>query len=363
MKKINIQDWKEFKIEDLFELVKLNKLNSEDSRKFRTLEETDRNKVPAIVAKKGNNGVMYYVAKEDYETTSNKLVIIGDGAVASGLVYYHENEFTILHNAYAIDIKEKGEYSRYTFLFLKTIIQTMIYNQYGYEEKPTWNKVKLNRIYLPVDISGEPDWKYMESYIKQLYTRERESSYHVTTYLEKSKSHKINIEKWKEFQINNLFSIKRPSPRSVKKYNEGSIPFVSSGNYNNGVDSYRTPLSNESLEMGNCITVSPVDGSTFYQPSDFLGRGGAGSSILLLYNDKLNKYTGLFLSAVIRGVLTRKYQYNDMGSSESIKLEYIKLPVNKKNELDWQYMEEYMKKLETSMKNMIETNNNFINVS
>ena len=88
MKKINIQDWKEFKIEDLFELVKLNKLNSEDSRKFRTLEETDRNKVPAIVAKKGNNGVMYYVAKEDYETTSNKLVIIGDGAVASGLQFY-----------------------------------------------------------------------------------------------------------------------------------------------------------------------------------------------------------------------------------------------------------------------------------
>ncbi|MBF0710177.1 MULTISPECIES: restriction endonuclease subunit S [unclassified Gemella] len=155
----------------------------------------------------------------------------------------------------------------------------------------------------------------------------------------------IDITKWKKFQISSLFQIKRPAPRSVKKYNDGSIPFVSSGNYNNGVDSYRMPLDNELLEKGNCITVSPVDGSTFYQPTDFLGRGGAGSSILLLYNDKLTKYTGLFLAAIIRGTLTRKYQYNDMGSSESIKLEYIKLPVNIKNEIDWEYMERYVKQL------------------
>lgn len=42
-----------------------------------------------------------------------------------------------------------------------------------------------------------------------------------------------------------------------------------------------------------------------------------------------------------------------MGSSESIKLEYIKLPVNIKNEIDWDYMENYMIKLEKTLKNMV----------
>lgn len=51
------------------------------------------------------------------------------------------------------------------------------------------------------------------------------------------------------------------------------------------------------MDKGNCITVSPVDGSAFYQETDFLGRGGAGSSILMLYNADINKYSGLFLSS------------------------------------------------------------------
>jgi putative N-6 DNA methylase len=156
---------------------------------------------------------------------------------------------------------------------------------------------------------------------------------------------KINIQDWKEFKINSIFDIKRPASRSVKKYDEGNIPFVSSGNYNNGIDSYRIPLNNELLDEGNCITVSPVDGSTFYQETDFLGRGGGGSSILLLYNQNINKDVGLFLSTVIRSTLTRKYQYNDMGSSESIKEEYIKLPVDINGEPDWEYMERYVKQL------------------
>ena len=362
MKKINIQNWKEFKIEDLFELVKLNKLNSEDSRKFRTLEETDRNKVPAIVAKKGNNGVMYYVAKEDYETTSNKLVIIGDGAVASGLVYYHENEFTILHNAYAIDIKEKGEYSRYTFLFLKTIIQTMIYNQYGYEEKPTWNKVKLNRIYLPVDISGEPDWKYMESYIKQLYTRERESSYHVTTYVEKSKFHEIDIKNWKEFTLPELsLEIIKPNvfhTREIKESSEMDVAYIVRSKFNNGIKCYVEKNNNIEINPSGVITFGAENATFFYQKQSFI----SGRDIYYIDTRSLNEKTCLFLVSCLQKI-TDKYTYNNGLFPKDLIKEKIKLPVKIDNSPDWQYMEDYMKKLETSMKNMIKANNNFINVS
>ena len=35
---------------------------------------------------------------------------------------------------------------------------------------------------------------------------------------------KIKIDDWKPFEIEKLFTVKRPKSRSVKKYNEGEIP-------------------------------------------------------------------------------------------------------------------------------------------
>ncbi|WP_386689649.1 restriction endonuclease subunit S [Lonepinella sp. MS14437] len=155
---------------------------------------------------------------------------------------------------------------------------------------------------------------------------------------------KLNIAEWKEYSIDELFIIKRPVSRTIKQYDTGSIPFVSSGNFNNGIDKFVTPMDNEILDKGNCITISPVDGSCFYQAVDFLGRGGGGSSIILLYNENINEKNGLFISAVIGKTLSRFYQYNDMGSSASIKKEKIKLPV--KNDIpDWDYMNNFIENI------------------
>ena len=120
---------------------------------------------------------------------------------------------------------------------------------------------------------------------------------------------------WKAFFIGDLFMVKRPKPRSEKQYPTGNIPFVASGNLNNGVIKFRASQENEKPDHGNCITVSPIDGSAFYQKTDFLGRGGAGSSVLLLYCEQLNRYTGLFLSRMIRQTCS-KYCYGKMGSQE-----------------------------------------------
>lgn len=90
----------------------------------------------------------------------------------------------------------------------------------------------------------------------------------------------IDTKQWKEFIIKDLFTVKRPSARSQANYNDGDIPFVASGNFNNGVLKYLEPKKDEILDAGNCITVSPIDGSSFYQEDDFLGRGGAVSSSL-----------------------------------------------------------------------------------
>ncbi|EPI59008.1 restriction endonuclease subunit S [Gardnerella pickettii] len=152
---------------------------------------------------------------------------------------------------------------------------------------------------------------------------------------------RIDTSKWKPFAIGELFEVKRPVARSQAAYSDGNVPFVASGNFNNGVVKYCEPKDNEALDAGNCITVSPLDGSAFYQAKDFLGRGGAGSAILLLYSDKLTELTGLFIAAAIRASLTR-YSYIDQLNSQTIVEEHIKLPADKSGSPDWAYMDSFM---------------------
>lgn len=158
----------------------------------------------------------------------------------------------------------------------------------------------------------------------------------------------IDTKQWKEFIIKDLFTVKRPSARSQANYNDGDIPFVASGNFNNGVLKYLEPKKGEILDAGNCITVSPIDGSSFYQEDNFLGRGGAGSSIILLYNPNLNLYNGYFIATVIRTVC-RKFAYSDMANKDTIGAEKIKLPVDETGNPDFIYMESYMKNLELAV--------------
>ena len=187
--------------------------------------------------------------------------------------------------------------------------------------------------------------------------------------IEKNNTGDLIIEKWKEFEVSKLFTIKSPASRSIKKYDEGETPYVSSGSVNNGIISYLSPKKNEKLEEGNCITVSPLDGSSFYQENDFLGRGGAGSAISLLYNSELSKYNALFICTVIKKA-SSKLGYSDAFTSDNVKTLKLKLPtlMNKDGTYiidkgkkysedgyipDWMAMEKYMKEVEKVAQNKV----------
>lgn len=166
---------------------------------------------------------------------------------------------------------------------------------------------------------------------------------------------KIDTNEWQGFEIGKLFEISRPAARSQAKYSDGNIPFVASGNFSNGVVKYCEPKQGEALDGKNCITVSPLDGSAFYQPNDFLGRGGAGSAILILKNNHLSENNGLFVATAIRASLT-KYTYSDQLNSQTIASENIKLPVDSQGCPDWAYMDSFMAEImnesETCLENL-----------
>lgn len=181
---------------------------------------------------------------------------------------------------------------------------------------------------------------------------------------------RVEIQDWQDFVISKLFEIKSPAKRSIKTYNEGEIPYVSSGSVNNGIISYLDPKDDEELERGNCITVSPLDGSSFYQDDDFLGRGGAGSAISLLYNENLTKYNALFICTIIK-ISSKKFDYSDALTSDNLDNLKIKLPALHNDDgtfyidpeskysdegytPDWKYMEKYMIAIEAKAQNRID---------
>ena len=153
---------------------------------------------------------------------------------------------------------------------------------------------------------------------------------------------------WRTFNIGALFQVKRPKTRVESQYLAGNSPFVASGAVNNGVTGFYQATSEEQLDKGNCITVSPVDGTAFWQSSDFLGRGGAGSAILLLYNNFLNKYSGMFMTRMIQKTCS-KYSYGNMGNQKNIVREVVMLPVDNADKPDYAFMEEYIKEREQQL--------------
>lgn len=153
---------------------------------------------------------------------------------------------------------------------------------------------------------------------------------------------------WGEFHIGDVFSVYRPTARSKEDYEYGNIPFVASGSVNNGVMKCCKPKIDEDLDKGECITVSPVDGSTFYQAFDFLGRGGAGSSVLMLRCSHNELMSGQFVARMIAQTCS-KYTYGHMGNKDSIRREIAMLPVNADGKPNYKYMSDYVREHRKAM--------------
>ena len=158
----------EFKIENVFHKVELKRLKKIfDKNSDVSTECTKEYSLPLINAKNGDNGIMYYGKPYDWESDTYCIDIVNDGAISTGNVYPQPQRTGILYNAYMIKPNANIE-SAEVLMYLSKSIEKIIKGQYGYDNKATWDKVKHNIIYLPITQTGEPDFDYMERYIRAI---------------------------------------------------------------------------------------------------------------------------------------------------------------------------------------------------
>ena len=163
---VDISGWEEFVIGDLFDKLNLGIKNPKFNKALDVSEElTDEFNLPLVNAKHGNNGIMFYGRKEDFETASMTIDIVQNGAISTGDVYAQPQETGVLWDAYLIKPKHEIE-SEYTLMFLAVVIERAIKERFSYDDKCVWDKASLLKVKLPVDSHGCPDWAYMDAYMQ-----------------------------------------------------------------------------------------------------------------------------------------------------------------------------------------------------
>ncbi|MBC3879461.1 N-6 DNA methylase [Undibacterium sp. FT79W] len=148
---LNIENWREFSLTDLFTFSRGSRLTKEDRI---------AGKLPLVTAGESDLGVKDFILNEDQKIFKEAITV--DMFCNT---FTHVSEFCCDDNVIAL--KAKSDMSKYAMLFINTVIQKDKYRyQYGrqYRQK---NLIK-HKIVLPVNPSGEPDWSFMESYIKAL---------------------------------------------------------------------------------------------------------------------------------------------------------------------------------------------------
>ncbi|OFL52191.1 restriction endonuclease [Streptococcus sp. HMSC073F11] len=336
MSKLKLTDveWGEFKVKDIFEVT-----NSKPYHK-NNLKITKKG-IPYITRTSFNNGLEEIV--ENINVHKNPKNTISLGAENADF-FYQSVEYITGNKMYII---QNDNISKNVGIFLVQSFRNSIKDcGFGYGKGLTGTRFKERIVILPMDSQGQPNWQFMEDYIKQ---EQKQQVQKIIDYYERKlvelAGDVAGLDKveWKTFRFTEVFQeIQRGKRLTKANQTDGPKPYISSTSENNGVDAF---IGNETgvrkfedvLTLANSGSV----GSTFYQQFEFV----ASDHVTALKSENADKYAYLFLSTVVKR-LEEKYSFNREINDTRIKREKLILPVDKEGNPNFQYMSDFVKKLE-----------------
>ena len=347
--KIDINKWKEFKLGDLFDIhpTKAYKKNNSD-----LLSEDGIN--PVIVNSCYNNGIGGYT---NYNCTEDGNMVTFSDTTSADSIFYQRDKFVgypHIQGMYPIG-EYKDKWNKYTYLFFVTLFRKKAINSnYDYVNKFTRESAKEIMIKFPVDNKDNPDWNYMEQYMKRIEEHVRKSLSGLNNCSEETT--KIDIAKWGEFHLYDIFDIDSGSKmdKIAMKFDHPTINFVGRSGINNGVtavvdeveDYVPYKAGNLTLALGGAYL-----GSCFVQEKDFYTSQNV---VVLIPKEDISFYSKEFICAVIfkEGNIHYKAFIDEL--NRHIKTDFvIKLPVDSYGKPNYGYMDKYMRELLIKTKNKL----------
>jgi hypothetical protein len=161
---LGTESWEKFKLKSLF-IYKLGKgITKTEIDNYPGL-------IPCVQSGEINNGIIGFMNSELKDDKNHSFVAAPFLSVArsgtSGCVNVQNEDSYLGDSAYALKLKDKNKENIYRYLFLAVILNMERY-RYTYGRKVSIEKYIETYISLPADKNGEPDWRFMESYIKNL---------------------------------------------------------------------------------------------------------------------------------------------------------------------------------------------------
>jgi len=147
-------EWFEIGDERLFRIEKGKRLTKADMM--------DGN-IPYIGAIDSNNGLSALIANDEQLHKANTITVSYNGSIAEA--FYQNREYWATDDVNVL--YPRFNLNKYVAIFVTTILHNEKY-RFNYGRK--WKKelMEKSKIKLPVDDSGNPDWQFMENFIKSL---------------------------------------------------------------------------------------------------------------------------------------------------------------------------------------------------
>jgi 16S rRNA G966 N2-methylase RsmD len=240
------------------------------------------------------------------------------------------------------------------------------YGKYQNEIKKLWldsfyNKKEIQGFSTLNHVDFDDEW-LVEAYIKTNFNSLKDKDFETTlkeysTFLyynelqdrvskESYNKEKLNLnfKNWKEIFLRDLFDVKGSKTTDKKildeKYKGGKYPYVTTQSSNNGVRGFYDFYT----EKGNVLVIdSAVAGFCSCQPLNFSASDHVEK---LIPKFDINVYRALFLTTIIN-MEQYRYSYGRKFNQDRIKETLIKLPF-KNDEIDWDFIENYIKGLNYS---------------
>lgn len=153
---IDFSTWKEEKLTTLFEYQR--------GQRY-TKEAQKPGPYPYISSTEENNGVDAHVVLGPRSKVYKDCLTMANSG-SRGVTFYHEGEFIASDHVTVLWIKSGRKMSKELGLFLKPIIEKNA-SRYLYNKEINDDTIGEIDLFLPYK-DGEPDWDYMESFIKKI---------------------------------------------------------------------------------------------------------------------------------------------------------------------------------------------------
>ena len=322
-----------FKLSDIFE-IKTSKCIHENGLK------QGAGTIPYITRTSLNNGVLKFVCSQRIEKLNpGNVITIG---VDTQTVFYQKQAFYCGNNVLSLSSENVDQYIG---VFIVGILDQIVKKKYNYGYGASLTRIKNLEIKLPSTPDGNPDWEFMESYIREQY---REVIQERINELEKRKpdapTMPRNIEEIQataDFPLGQVFDVKMSKSINNNKLNStpGNIPYITRTGLNNGILKFVCEQGIEKLNPGNVITIGVDTQTVFYQKQAFY----CGNNVLSLSSENVDQYIGVFIVGILDQIVKKKYNYGYGATLTRIKNLEIPLPITTDGKPDWEFMSDYIK--------------------